>query len=108
MEVAQWKVMGYEAAMNASKDAEAQEVVKVKQEQVGTFRRLPAATGEDTDPPHTIRLCNYCRLDHRIPTVCPAQGRICSKCKKPNHFALCRSAEKERGRDHQYQRRPSL
>ncbi|KAJ1212639.1 hypothetical protein NDU88_000294 [Pleurodeles waltl] len=28
-----------------------------------------------------------CGLEHRIPGVCPAKGKNCSKCDKPNDFA---------------------
>ena len=100
MEAMQWKVRGYEAAMNASRDAKTQNEANVKQEHVAAIQRFPAATREDVDPPRTVRLCDYCGLDHRIPTVWPLQGRICLKCKKVNNFAkVGRSAQKEKSRE---------
>ena len=54
--------------------------VKVKQEQVDAIQRFPAITSDKDDPPRTKRTCGYCGLDHKIPTVCPAQGKVCSKC----------------------------
>ena len=59
MEAVQWKVRGYEATMNASRDAETQNEVKAKQEHMEAIRRFPALTREDVDPPCTVRLCDY-------------------------------------------------
>ena len=41
--------------------------------------------------------------------VCPAQGRVCSRCKEPTHFAkVCQKTERVRGREGQYWGRPEL
>ncbi|XP_049273470.1 uncharacterized protein LOC125759154 [Rhipicephalus sanguineus] len=32
--------------------------------------------------------CRYCNLSH-APRKCPAYGKICNNCMKPNHFAAC-------------------
>ena len=76
MEAVQWKVRGYEAAMNAYKDAKTDHEVEVKQEHVDVIRRFPAPAKEDIYLPRTMRLWDYCGLDHRVPTVCTAQGKI--------------------------------
>jgi hypothetical protein len=40
-----------------------------------------------------IRPCCGGSLPHKV--VCPAKGKTCNKCKKPNHFAkVCRSGKK--------------
>ena len=38
-----------------------------------------------------IKNCKFCGRDH-APRKCPAYGKTCTKCSKPNHFApVCRS-----------------
>ena len=41
------------------------------------------------------KICKYCGTEHP-PRQCPAYGKICNACKKPNHFSsVCRSKHKE-------------
>ena len=87
--------------MKACQDTETHGEVKVKQEHVDAIRRYPSEPGD------TKRLCKYCGLDYKVPSVCPAQGNVCSKCRKSNHFAIVyRSPEEVKGREHHLPRRP--
>ena len=46
---------------------------------VSTQRHPPSAQTPDT--------CPNCGKSHRTDQTCPAKGKTCSACKKPNHFA---------------------
>ena len=48
----------------------------------------------DMKKPYTIKNCKFCGKNHEI-KKCPAYGKMCSKCKKLNHFAaVCKSGKK--------------
>jgi Ni,Fe-hydrogenase I small subunit len=32
-----------------------------------------------------VRECSRCGFDHAV-SMCPAQGKICTRCNKPNHL----------------------
>ena len=57
---------------------------KIKVKTVAT----PAATGQ------RVSDCKFCGKEHeRLKERCPAWGKTCSRCRKPNHFAVkCRQA----------------
>ena len=45
----------------------------------------------ETSEGYTRTKCNKCGFKHQF-GKCPAAGKICNKCRKPNHFAkMCRS-----------------
>lgn len=47
-------------------------------------------TIESNATPH--KDCFHCGNNHATSTVCPAKGKTCNKCGKPNHFAtVCKS-----------------
>ncbi|XP_072140809.1 uncharacterized protein [Dermacentor andersoni] len=41
-----------------------------------------------TQAKHGRQKCRYCNFSH-APRKCPAYGKTCNKCTKPNHFAAC-------------------
>ena len=48
----------------------------------------------DMKKPYAIKNCKFCGKNHEI-KQCPAYGKMCSKCKKLNHFeAVCKSGKK--------------
>lgn len=51
----------------------------------------PGHAGRPPDNNKTRNNCKYCGYTH-APRQCPAFGKECTKCKKPNHFAkVCQS-----------------
>ena len=43
----------------------------------------------------SVRQCYFCGGDYSPSHKCPAKGKICSNCEKPNHFAkVCKSSKK--------------
>ena len=77
---------GYYTIYLAGANIEQRHNVKVKQESIDVTQRFPDPARDQGVVPHTKTQCNNCSLDHRGPTVCPAQGKMSSKCRKPNHF----------------------
>ena len=40
------------------------------------------------EPKDLVKRCKHCRRSHvKQRTKCPAFGKLCSACNKPNHFA---------------------
>ena len=37
--------------------------------------------------------CKNCGRKHGVKQVCPAQGKLCFKCNKPNHSRMCLRSE---------------
>ena len=62
----------------------------------------PAKVNQVSHSKQPTGKCGYCGYDlpHRTQNgECPAKGKICSKCEKPNHFSkVCRSTNNN-GRD---------
>ena len=50
--------------------------------------------------------CKFCRRNHRmVKSECPAWGRACHSCRKPNHFAgaeVCKSGKTDVKSDKSY------
>ena len=59
---------------------------------VGT-RDVPRRSKPQQRASQPIPKCKFCGQEHKFQKeICPAFGRTCKKCKKPNHFAdMCRS-----------------
>ena len=61
---------------------------------VSTQRHPPTVKVNSKRPPsaQTPDTCPNCGKSHRTDQTCPAKGKTCSACNKPNHFAnVCRS-----------------
>lgn len=57
-------------------------------------------TGGTRDPPDSSRKqCHRCGTQH-LPRKCPAYGKNCNECGKPNHYARCCKSEKKRSQVH--------
>lgn len=58
------------------------------------FSKRPQTTGPTSSPPASGNACRSCGGSCVNPSVCPARGRTCSFCQKPNHFArVCRAKQ---------------
>ena len=70
-----------EAATTQSKAYRAEAVNKVQTTQQKPYKR-------NTPVPNRVQPCKFCGTQHvRIKEKCPAWGKTCRSCSKPNHFA---------------------
>ncbi|XP_049274113.1 uncharacterized protein LOC119403059 [Rhipicephalus sanguineus] len=60
--------------------AESQNKAWAEENKIEPVSRTPLKKGR--------KKCRYCNLSH-APRKCPAYGKICNNCMKPNHFAAC-------------------
>ena len=80
-----------------------QQMQNICESKENTINRMstkrPTKKGDDSDTPNkpeNTRECNYCGRQHVMKKErCPAWGKICTKCKGKNPFAVkCRSSSK--------------
>uniref|UniRef100_A0A224Z9B6 Tick transposon n=1 Tax=Rhipicephalus zambeziensis TaxID=60191 RepID=A0A224Z9B6_9ACAR len=60
--------------------AESQNKAWANENKIELVSRAPVKKGR--------KKCRYCNLSH-APRTCPAYGKICNNCMKPNHFTAC-------------------
>ena len=85
----QLKTMGFPAANTASQSVHAVSRRSFSYEQRYHGRKLTG--GNDSNSVTHGKECGACGREHGRTEDCPAKGRQCNKCKKPNHFAnMCR------------------
>ena len=54
--------------------------------------RNQARTEQPRDDNTRVSECRNCGRKHETKQKCPARGKVCFKCKKPNHYSrMCRS-----------------
>jgi len=74
--------------------AEPKNEVNVQEIKSKDFKRFYKHTTHNSEATHQdfLQKCNRCGRQHSVDMVCPAFGKFCTKCKRPNHFAtVCRS-----------------
>ena len=67
---------------------------------VGKRKREKHRSSNDAKATDTNRTCKYCGKSHPMQKeLCPAYGKFCSECGKPNHFStVCLSSRETRRR----------
>ena len=74
-----------ETPVVASASAEHEEMVTSA---IGTYKRSKNHQMDNT----TTKKCGSCGYNEHDKNKCPAKGKICNACRKPNHFErVCRS-----------------
>ena len=65
---------------------------------IGKRNKEKSKSLNETRPKESNKTCKYCGKTHPMQKdLCPAYGKFCSKCGKPNHFyTVCMSSEETR------------
>ena len=65
---------------------------------IGKRKKEKSKSLNETRPKETNKTCKYCGKTHPMQKeLCPAYGKFCSKCGKPNHFStVCMSSKETR------------